>query len=210
MDNLSRVTVEAVVVGPLEVNAYLVFAPESKRAILVDPGDEAGKIQSRITDCGLSIEAIVLTHGHLDHWAALAVKPEWRTLPVYLHMADRFLIQHAVNRDLAASLGWSMVNLETVSLEPGRVELAGMNIEIVHTPGHSPGSVVLRFANALLTGDTLFAGGIGRSDLPGGDSRTLYASMSLFKQMPPDLSVFPGHGEDSTLSLEARLNPFWS
>jgi glyoxylase-like metal-dependent hydrolase (beta-lactamase superfamily II) len=207
--DVKSVLIEPVVVGPLEVNAYIVFESGSTRGLLVDPGDDAARILSRLTDLGVEIEAVLLTHGHLDHWAALGDILAKKDVPVYMHPDDRFLLRHEVNRSLAASLGWKVFDFHSRPLLPGPLSLSGMDLEVLSTPGHSPGSVVLLFDDCLLTGDTLFAGGIGRSDLPGGDGKVLFESMAVFKKMPSHVRIFPGHGESSDLGAESRYNPFW-
>lgn len=200
---------ERLVVGPLEVNCYLLFQEGRREALLVDPGDEAPRILERIAQLGLEIHAVLLTHGHIDHWAALPAMLPKLGAPVFLHREDHFLLEHQVNRDLAAMTGWKCVGFPVRELPAGSTRMAGMDLEVIHTPGHSPGSVVIRISDRLLTGDTLFAGGIGRSDLPGGNGRVLFDSLEKIKKLPEATKIFPGHGEESDLSREARFNPFW-
>ncbi len=206
---MKEIEIEALTVGPLEVNCYIVSDPENKQALLVDPGDEAQRIMERLHALDLQPAAVLLTHAHMDHWAALSTILKTIRIPVFLHEDDRFLFGHEVNNNLATMLGWESIIPDTLPLVPGGCFLAGFEFEVIHTPGHSPGSVVIRFGGDLLTGDTLFAGGIGRSDLAGGDGKTLFHSLQLLKKMPPETRIYPGHGETSDLSREARFNPFW-
>ncbi len=203
------VKIEKLVVGPLEVNCYLLSTQGGPEALLVDPGDEASRILARISVLGLEISAVLLTHGHIDHWAALPDLQKKFQAPIFLHQDDHFLLEHRVNRDLAAMTGWECVSLPVSPLLAGPVSMAGIDFEIIHTPGHSPGSVVIRVDELLLTGDTLFAGGIGRSDLPGGNGKLLFESLQQLRKMPAVTRIFPGHGEESDLSREARFNPYW-
>lgn len=200
---------ECIAVGPLEENSYILYRSIGGDALLVDPGDEAGRILGRIAALGLEIKAVLLTHAHLDHWAALPAILNKMDLPVYLHPEDRFLLKHAVNQNLAESLGWTLADIPMLPLIPGPMNIGVETFDVIHTPGHTPGSVVFRFNEILLTGDTLFAGGIGRTDLPGGNGKTLFESLAQFKKMPMNYRIFPGHGESSDLMTESRYNPFW-
>jgi len=196
--------------GLLESNTYLIYHPTSRRGVIVDPGGEVAPLLDEITARGLTIEAVLNTHGHFDHSAANAALCRHLAIPLGLHPADRELLEQG------GGAGWFGLDYEaspfpTLLLEDGvSLDFGGLKIEVIHTPGHTPGSVCLYLpeAAALLTGDTLFAGNVGRTDLPGGSARDLTASLKKLVQLPPATRIYPGHGPESTLAEECRRNPW--
>ena len=206
--------VESFAVGPLGCNCSIVFDEVAKKAIVVDPGGELEAIQARLAANGLSVVAIVHTHTHIDHVGATAPLQRATGATASIHEADRFLydmlpIQAALvgcaipeKTDLDGSL------VDGSSLRAGEIEMG-----VLHTPGHTPGSVtfVVRSGGATLvfTGDTLFRRGIGRTDLLGGDSSLILRSLKgKLLSLPDDALVIPGHGPNTTIGEERRLNPF--
>lgn len=198
-------------VGPLACNCYVVGDAITRRAIVVDPGGDATELASAIHAAGVTVTAIVATHAHFDHVLAAAELREKTGAPFHLHDSDRPLLdwfQASGRLFLGAELPPPPVVDTSVSegdlLEAGAVELG-----VLHTPGHSPGSISLITKEAVFSGDTLFAGSIGRTDLPGGDTRALVDAVrhKLF-ELEPELPVYPGHGPATTLERERRSNPF--
>jgi glyoxylase-like metal-dependent hydrolase (beta-lactamase superfamily II) len=196
--------------GPFAENCYLVADAGTREAVLVDPGEEAELFLSRLTADGLRLTAIWLTHAHIDHVAGVsAVKAAW-DVPILLHPADRPLYDHAPEQ--AALFGLHMDTLPPVDdeLADGQsVSVGPFAFEVRHTPGHSPGSVSFIGHGLALSGDVLFAGSVGRTDLPGGDTDTLMTSIKTrLYTLPDDTAVLSGHGPETTIGAEKRSNPF--
>ncbi len=200
-------------VTPFQQNCSLIWDPQTMRGAVVDPGGDIDRIQAAIGKHGIKVEKIVLTHGHIDHVGGAADLAEALSVPVEgPHEADRPLIEKVA--DQAAQFGVDGVKPVTPDrwmVEGDQVEIAGRTFDVLHCPGHSPGHLVfvdkeLRFA---ISGDVLFAGSIGRTDLPGGDHATLIRSIRE-KLLPlgDDISFLPGHGGASTLGQERQTNPF--
>jgi glyoxylase-like metal-dependent hydrolase (beta-lactamase superfamily II) len=205
-------------VGPVQENCFLFRKDGSDRALLVDPGDEADRLLRAIDELGVTLEAILLTHTHFDHVGAVAPVARATGAPVYCPKLEVMVLQ-----DIMAFVPWpgfgpyeSWDPEETV--EGGeRLELAGFEIDVAFTPGHSPGHVTYAVADpeaaeaapALFSGDVLFQGSVGRTDLPGGDWPTLGRSIqALLDAYPDDSAVHPGHMGLTTLGRERASNPF--
>jgi glyoxylase-like metal-dependent hydrolase (beta-lactamase superfamily II) len=177
----------------------VVHKDSETRCIVIDPGYEASEILAFLETKGLSLEAVLLTHGHFDHVGAVRDLVALTDCPVYLHPAETTMPPQMTAGPL----------YYTHSLAHGQtLTLAGLTVGVLHTPGHTPGCVCFQIDTLLFTGDTLFAGSCGRTDLPGGDWATIHASLSQLKEIPGDYRVFPGHGEDTMLSREKRCNPY--
>lgn len=207
--------IDRIAVGALDTNCWIVSDDEGGPAIVIDPGDDVARIESTLA--GRSVSAIVLTHGHFDHIGAveplLASHPA--TLAIHEADADRITT--------AAGSGGAMFGFDSHIAPPADLTLAdgdavtagGVTLEVLHTPGHTPGCICLLATDAsgiphLFSGDTLFAGSVGRTDFPGGDARVLARSIAeKLAPLHPDTVVHPGHGPDTTIAREARLNPFW-
>lgn len=200
-------------VTPFQQNCALVWDTETNVAAVIDPGGDVPTILKAIEDQGVSVEKIVLTHGHIDHVGGAADLAEALKVPVEgPHEADRMLIERVA--DQARQFGMPDVRPVEPDLwlqEGDKIEMAGRTFDVLHCPGHAPGHVVfidpeLRLA---LSGDVLFAGSVGRTDLPGGDHDTLIASIKE-KLLPlgDDISFLPGHGPASTFGHERETNPF--
>lgn len=185
--------------GAYQTNCYIVHKLESRNCIVIDPGYEAHTILDKLDELGLNAEAILLTHGHFDHVGAV--------------------------RDLAATIGCRVyMRPEETAMPPqltagplyytheypseGKLQVAGMDISIMHTPGHTAGSVCLLIENAMFSGDTLFAGSMGRCDFPGSSIFEMRKSLRRLCALSMDYRVFPGHGPDSTLEYEKKTNPY--
>lgn len=199
--------VHTLTLGLYQTNTYLIHDRLSQSCVVIDPGYDARRILAEVSGLGLTIGAIFLTHGHFDHVGAVEELVEATHCPLWMHRADwaQFpspLIAHfypLANCDFT----------EVRFLEDGKpIKEAGMTFTPLHTPGHTAGSVCLLCENALFTGDTLFAGSCGRTDLPGGDECALSRSLMRLRALEEDCRVYPGHGAASTLAQEKQENPY--
>lgn len=196
MTDSPEIKVRRIPVGPLATNCYVVSLGD--RALLVDPGDEAEKIWHYLEKKGLALDLIIQTHGHFDHIGATGEIRERSGCPVYMHSADIPLVEGS---DLHSSLPDHDLS--------GEKEICWKcAIKVIPTPGHSPGSISLIIGDYLFSGDTLFAGGVGRTDLPGGSTSQLRDSLRLLLEQGDHLEVLPGHGPRTSLSQERGMNPF--
>ncbi len=195
--------VKVLQVGPIGTNCYLLEDEKAHVAAVIDPGDEAGRILQVIKDDGVDVKYILLTHGHYDHTTAV---PELhQALPqaeIYIHKADA---NGAGSR--LFPLAGQIPDLKFYD-EGDALTLGELTIQVLHTPGHSKGSVTLKVGDVLFCGDTLFAGSCGRTDLAGGSYAEIMASLKKLGQLPGDYHVCPGHDVTSTLERERRSNPF--
>lgn len=202
-------SVRSFAVGPLEENAYLVTDQEGGEAVLVDPGDEAARLIGAIEDAGVQLTAIWLTHAHFDHIGALAGVRRRFPVPVYLHEADVPLFEAGPRQ--AAAWGFAFEGDRTPGLrfvEGQTVSVGRHQFTVWHTPGHSPGHVSLLGAGIALVGDCLFAGSVGRSDLPLSNPADLDATLLRLAALPGSTRVLPGHGPETTIQVERMSNPF--
>jgi len=201
---------------PFMKNGFVVACEETREAVLIDPGDEIPNLLSFIEGHALKVRHILLTHAHVDHVAGVAAAKRALGVPVYLHRDDLFLYERAVESGALFGLHVEPPPSPDGFYTPQQVFTFGTcEARVHHTPGHCPGAVCLQVGrqgetgNDLFVGDTLFAGSIGRTDLPGGDYDTLMASIrhTLFS-FGDDAVVHPGHGPDTTIGRERRTNPF--
>jgi hydroxyacylglutathione hydrolase len=199
------------VVGPLQCNCYIVGDAATKRAIVIDPGDDADQLARSVVEKDLTVDAIVATHAHFDHVLAAQRLRELTGAPFYLHDDDRVILdwlQESVRIFLGIESG-PPPDVDSSAGEGETLTAGAAELQIVHTPGHSPGSISLIGDGLVFSGDTLFAGSIGRTDLPGGDADALIKSVGakLF-ELDDDVPVYPGHGPATTIGQERRYNPF--
>ena len=183
------------VVGMYQANCYILGCKETKEGAVIDPGDEAPRIVSEITRSELTIKHILLTHGHIDHVGGVGDLKRTINAPVLIHKND------------AASLG----NQADGYLSDGQeIQVGNYTLKIIHTPGHSPGGVCIHAPGVVFTGDTLFAGSIGRSDLPGASHEQLIEGVvkKIFT-LGDELRVYPGHGPHTTIGRERQSNPWF-
>lgn len=195
--------------GILEANCYLVYDEASGEGVIVDPGGDTAPLREEIERRGVSIKAILNTHGHFDHSAGNAELVSLG-VPLGIHPHDHDLLADGGG---AGWFGFPAVPAiqPTMALTEGfEYPVGNLRLRVLETPGHTPGSICFYCPeeNALLTGDTLFAGGIGRTDLPGGDPRALTASLARLLTLPAETVIYPGHGPTSTLAQERRHNPW--
>ncbi|MFC2158262.1 MBL fold metallo-hydrolase [Acidobacteriota bacterium] len=201
---------ETIVVGPLETDCYIVHCTETKECVIVDPGADPGKIIHFISESGLLPKVILNTHGHVDHVGANRDMKEKYDVPLLIHEADEGMLNHSIQSQLSFLLGAKKSPDPDGFLEENQIITVGNSkMEVLHTPGHSPGSVCFLAEDFLLSGDTLFCGGVGRTDLPGGSWGELERSIKeKILILPEELKVFPGHGPSSTVGQEKHSNPF--
>jgi hydroxyacylglutathione hydrolase len=203
---------ESFPVGPLQCNCTLMGDEEAGEAIVIDPGDEVGRIQRRLTELGLKLKQILVTHAHIDHVGGALRLKRLTGAPIFLNENDLPLLKM-----MESQAGWlGIPTPETAppdeSLSDGLiVGLERYPAQVLHTPGHTQGSVCLHFVplKLLIAGDTLFAGGIGRTDLPGGNTNQIMDSIhSRLLALPDETKVLPGHGPATTIGTERASNPF--
>lgn len=199
------------VVGPIQCNCYLVGDPDSREAVVVDPGDQPRDILERVDAHGLTLVALVATHAHFDHVLAADAIREITGVPFYLHASDVPVLegmQEGVRRFFGLELP-PPPEVDRLLHDGDELAAGGARLQVIHTPGHSPGSVsLLAPGEALFSGDTLFAGSVGRTDLPGGDAGKELASIRDRIFPLGDLPVYPGHGPSTTIDRERITNPY--
>ena len=184
--------------GQLETNCYLVADGDGVAAV-IDPAAAPERILQTARESSLTIQAILLTHGHFDHVGAVAGLSQALRCPVWMHENELTLPEYLTDGPLYYTDGYG---------EGDTVTVGKLNFTVLHTPGHTPGSVCLRCGDALFSGDTLFAGSCGRTDFSGGSGSEMCRSLRRLAQLPGDLAVYPGHGEATTLARERRENPY--
>ena len=185
--------------GSLFTNCYMVWNETSDKCVLIDPGFQAEQILEHVRREGKQVEAILLTHGHFDHVGGAKGIAEETGCKVYIHKADL---------SLPSQLTLGTIPYTDHFDEGDTLDLAGLTFQVLHTPGHTPGCVCLLCEDALFAGDTLFCRSCGRTDLPGGDFRAMFRSLSRLSALEGDYHVYSGHGEDSVLSIERVSNPY--
>jgi glyoxylase-like metal-dependent hydrolase (beta-lactamase superfamily II) len=192
--------------NPFDTNCWLLALEGSEEAVVVDPGFYPDRIRSLLAEVGKRPVAALATHGHADHVGS--VVPLCTDIPLYIHKDDELALTDA----RAWGSGWPDSpgrpnDVRTMS-DGDVLDLAGFSLEVLHTPGHTPGSVCFRISDALFSGDLVFAGAIGRYDFPNSSARDMEASLRRFLTLPDDLRVLPGHGPDTSVGVERRTNPF--
>lgn len=192
--------------GQIGTNCYIFRRDGGYKCGIVDPGDQGEQVAQWLVQKGLEAEAVLLTHGHFDHILGIpGLREEWPGLPVYCHPAD------FGEGETTGMFGERFPTVRafgdiTPYREGDRITVAGVELEVLETPGHTPGSVTLRAGDVLFTGDTLFAGSMGRTDFPGGDEGQIMRSLKRLGELPGDYRVLPGHEEQTTLERERRSN----
>jgi len=202
-------------VAPFYKNGFLVGCERTREAVLIDPGDEVDELLGAVRDADVTVQYILLTHAHVDHITGVATAKSALDVPVYLHRDDLFLYENVVQQ--GALFGFKVQPQPPVDVfyDLSPIYFGEYQVSVHHTPGHCPGGVCLQIgrkgdaAGDLFVGDTLFAGSIGRTDLPGGDYAVLMRSITDVLFALGDTSiVHPGHGPDTTIQRERTTNPF--
>lgn len=203
------VTVQTLTVGAFQENCYLVVDYRAGKAVIVDPGGEGERLVEAVDRSGATLEAVWITHAHVDHVGAIAsIKQRW-DVPVYLHPLDRRLYEAAGRQAQVYGVPFEEPPPPDREFADGqRVNVGDVELAVMHAPGHSPGHVVIHGEGIALVGDCLFAGSIGRTDLPFSNPPQLAASLEKISALPPETIVYPGHGMDTTIAEERRSNPF--
>ncbi|MBI2266540.1 MAG: MBL fold metallo-hydrolase [Armatimonadetes bacterium] len=199
-------------VGPFEMNCYVLGSETTREAVVIDPGDETETLVSLVQKDGLRVKYILATHAHLDHVAGAKEFKELTGAPFYVHKEDLFLLDQLDAQALMFGLKPpGKPETDGFLNEGDEFQMGEIRIRVLHTPGHSPGGVSFLTDDAVFVGDALFAGSIGRTDLPGGDHPTLIATIEkkLFT-LDDKMTVHSGHGPATTIGHEKRTNPFFA
>ena len=193
------INIKTLALGAYQTNTYLVWEENSPTCVVIDPGYEPDTILDAAKKLGKEITAVLLTHGHFDHVGGVRELAAETGCPVYLHEAELSMPPQMTAGPLFYTNTYG---------EGDFVEAAGLSFKVLHTPGHTPGSICLLCENAMFSGDTLFWGSCGRTDLPGGSWATIRKSLLRLAELSGDYDVYPGHGDATTLSFERKMNPY--
>jgi hydroxyacylglutathione hydrolase len=194
--------------GPIRTNGYVVRRPDASEAVVVDPGGDAPEILQVLAEQGAECRAILVTHGHWDHLGGIADLADATGAPVHMAEGERMLLEQ-VNDFTPPGVELRPASPDVLLAGGETLDLAGIAFEVLSVPGHSPAHLAYHADGALFSGDVLFAGAVGRYDLPGADWDTLLASISMLSdRLPADTVVYSGHGPETTLGREIETNPF--
>ena len=202
--------IEKLEVGPIMANCFILGCESTKEAVVVDPGDDSDRILMALAKAELKVKYLVNTHGHFDHVGGNKRMKEATGAPIAIHPGDEPMLTELSHS--AAMFGLSAENSPPADLllnDGDEVAFGEITLKVIHTPGHSPGGICLYTPGHLFAGDTLFAGSIGRTDLPGGDYDTLISSIKTkLLNLPAQTVVYTGHGPETSIANEKRMNPF--
>lgn len=201
--------IENIVAGALQVNCFIVYDEESRDAIVIDPGDEAGEIIRLIEEKKLAVSRIVCTHAHFDHIGAVGKLKEKTGASVTIHKGDFDIYMRAESHGTLWGFQIEQPPEPDVYVQDrDEIAFGKCCFSVLHTPGHSPGGICLYGEGVIFTGDTIFAGSVGRTDLPGSSMAELKKSFARIIALPPDTKIFPGHGPRTTVKDEREYNFF--
>lgn len=202
--------IERLEVGAFAENCYVVGCPETHKGVIIDPGDEIPRVTQKVAELELEIEYVLITHAHLDHVKELKALQNQLDVPALMHAKDEFLLKNLPAQAAAFGLTCSGIpEIDRFIEEGDTIQFGKIRFDILETPGHSPGSVTFHDGNVAFVGDVLFAGSIGRTDLPGGNYEVLLDSIRT-KILPlgDAVAIYPGHGPETTVAAEKATNPF--
>lgn len=204
--------IETIMVGPLAVNCYVIACDTTRNAAVIDPGDDEEKILSLIKNKNFNLTHILITHGHVDHIAAVAEIKKTTQAEINMSKDDLMLVENAgFQADMFDLRSPKHFSIDRFIKDKDQIRVGNLHIKVMATPGHSPGGVCYYTENCLFAGDTLFSDSIGRTDLPGGSYELLLSSIrNKLLILPPNTKVYPGHGPITTIEREFKFNPFLS
>jgi len=205
--------IRTLIVGPIETNCYIVYCPRTKEGVVIDPGDEGEKIVDAINNLGIKIKYVINTHGHHDHIKANKDVKQATGAEILIHASDATMLTDS-SKNLSHYMGEIVSELAAdKELNDGDVINFGtISLKVLHTPGHTPGCISLLSTTEKIcfTGDTLFNGSVGRTDLPGGNYKTLMNSLrGKLINLSNEVTIYPGHGPHSTIGEEKAINPYF-
>jgi glyoxylase-like metal-dependent hydrolase (beta-lactamase superfamily II) len=201
--------IKSLIVGPLECNCFIIADENTKEALVIDPGDEPDRILDFINENNFQLKFIICTHAHFDHVAAVSDISKETKAKIVLHRDDLEIYERT--KDQAALWGFELESQPAPDIfvsEGDILEIGNLRFEIFHTPGHSPGGICMYGEGILITGDALFAGSVGRTDLPAGDIEKLKTSFKRLMSLSDEVRVLPGHGPETTIGQERAFNFF--
>jgi hydroxyacylglutathione hydrolase len=193
--------------NPFATNCWLLSLEDREEAVVVDPGFSPARVNGLLRAAGKRPVAVLATHGHFDHVGS-AAEFCGDDIPCYIHEEDRLALFDPVTWGSSFPVPANPPSVVRTFVDGDALELAGLSLRVMHTPGHTPGSACFRAEDLLFSGDLVFRGAIGRYDFPNSSARDMFASLKRFLDLPDELDVYPGHGEATTVGLERTANPF--